>query len=259
MKLVILCGGLGTRLREETEFRPKPMVSIGNRPILWHIMKIYAHFGYTDFICALGYKGNMIKHYFYHYELMNNDISMELGKPQELYIHQCHDETSWRITLADTGEKALKGSRLKQVEKYIDEDMFMVTYGDGLANVDINALVNFHRSHGKLATLTGINPASRFGELKIQGNQVTAFKEKPINGEGLINGGFFVFNREVFDYLSRSYDCDLEVGPLERIAREGELMLFKHTGFWACMDNIRDMDYLNNLWSRGKAAWKVWE
>lgn len=259
MKLVILCGGLGTRLREETDFRPKPMVTIGNRPILWHIMKIYAHFGYTDFICALGYKGDMIKQYFFHYELLNNDITLELGKPQELCIHQCHDEIGWRITLADTSEKALKGSRLKQIEKYIDEDMFMVTYGDGLANVDINALVSFHKSHGRLATLTGINPASRFGELKIQGDQVAAFREKPSNSEGLINGGFFVFNRGVFDYLSTDKDCDLEVGPLEKIASEGELMVFKHTGFWSCMDNIRDMDYLNNLWSCGKAEWKVWE
>ena len=259
MKLVILCGGLGTRLREETEFRPKPMVSIGNRPILWHIMKIYAHFGYTDFVLALGYKGDMIKQYFFHYELMNNDITLELGKPQELSIHQCHDEIGWRITLVDTGEKTLKGGRLKRVEPYIDGDMFMVTYGDGLANVDINALVSFHKSHGKLATLTGIHPASRFGELKIQDNRVAAFNEKPTNSEGLINGGFFVFNRGIFDYLSADDDCDLEVGPLEKIAGEGELMVFKHTGFWACMDNIRDMDYLNNLSSSGKADWKVWE
>ncbi len=260
MKLVILCGGLGTRLREETEFRPKPMVNIGNRPILWHIMKLYAHHGYTEFILALGYKGDMIKQYFFHYELMNNDITIELGKPEQLCIHQSHGEIGWRITLADTGEKALKGARLKRVEQYIDDDdIFMVTYGDGLANVDINSLINFHKSHGKLATLTGINPASRFGELKIKDNQVAAFNEKPNESDGLINGGFFVFNRGFFDYLSAEDECDLEIGVLEKIASKGELMVFKHMGFWACMDTIRDMEYLNKLWSEGQAEWKVWE
>jgi glucose-1-phosphate cytidylyltransferase len=258
MKLVILCGGLGTRLREETEFRPKPMVNVGNRPILWHIMKIYAHYGYTDFVLALGFKGEMIKQYFCHYELMNNDVTIELGKPEKTCIHQSHDEIGWRITLADTGEKALKGARLKKVEKYIDSDTFMVTYGDGLANVNINALINFHKSHGKLATLTGISPASRFGELRLKGSQVETFDEKPTETDGLINGGFFVFNRGLFDYLSTDDDCDLEIGALERIASEGQLMVFKHLGFWTCMDNIRDMEYLNKLWSEGKAGWKVW-
>ena len=258
MKLVILCGGLGTRLREETEFRPKPMVNIGNRPILWHIMKIYAHYGYTDFIFALGHKGEMIKQYFCHYELMNNDVTIELGKPEKTCIHQSHDEVGWRITLADTGEKALKGARLKKIEKYIDDDTFMVTYGDGLANVNINALIDFHKSHGKLATLTGISPASRFGELKIKGNKVEAFDEKPTETDGLINGGFFVFNRGLFDYLSTDDDCDLEIGALERIAGEGQLMVFKHWGFWTCMDTLRDMEYLNKLWSEGNAEWKLW-
>ena len=258
MKIVILCGGLGTRLREETEFRPKPMVNIGRRPILWHIMKIYAHYGHTDFVLALGYKGDLIKQYFYHYELMNNDLTLELGAPEKLCVHQGHKEAGWRITTADTGDKALKGARLKRLEKYIDGDMFMVTYGDGLANVDINALIDYHKSHGKLATLTGISLASRFGELKIKGNQVTAFNEKPNESEGLINGGFFVFNRGFLDYLSASDDCDLENGVLERIACKGELMLFRHRGFWACMDTIRDMEYLNKLWSEGQAEWKVW-
>ena len=258
MKIVILCGGLGTRLREETEFRPKPMVNIGPRPILWHIMKIYAHYGHTDFVLALGYKGDQIKQYFYHYELMNNDLTLELGAPEKLCVHQGHKEAGWRITMADTGDKALKGARLKRLEKYIDGDMFMVTYGDGLANVDINALIDYHKSHGKLATLTGISLASRFGELKIKGNQVTAFNEKPNESEGLINGGFFVFNRGFLDYLSASDDCDLENGVLERIACKGELMLFRHRGFWACMDTIRDMEYLNKLWSEGQAEWKVW-
>lgn len=179
MKVVILCGGLGTRLREETEFRPKPMVNIGVKPILWHIMKIYAHYGHKDFILALGYKGDMIKNYFCHYELMNNDVTIELGKPEQVCIHQGHEESGWRITLADTGEKSLKGARLKMVEKYIADETFMMSYGDGIADVDLNALLAFHKSHGKIATLTGINPMARFGELKVVGDQVTHFPKNP--------------------------------------------------------------------------------
>ena len=258
MKVVILCGGLGTRLREETEFMPKPMVNIGTRPILWHIMKIYAQFDHKDFILSLGYKGEMIKEYFYHYELMNNDVTLELGHPEKLCIHQGHEENGWRVTLADTGEMALKGARLKKVEKYIADDEFMLTYGDGVANIDINALLAFHHSHGKLVTVTGINPASRFGELKINGNRVESFNEKPETSSGLISGGFFVFNKGIFDYLSVDDNCDLEIGPLEKIAREGQLMVYKHTGSWACMDTLRDMDYLNMLWNENKAFWKIW-
>ncbi len=258
MKIVILCGGLGTRLREETEYRPKPMVNIGGRPILWHIMKIYAQYGYNEFILSLGYKGEMIKEYFYHYEIMNNDVTIELGHPEKNCIHQCHDENGWRITLADTGEKALKGARLKKVEKYITGDEFMVTYGDGVADIDINALLAFHRSHGKLATVTGINRASLFGELRIKGNRVEAFYEKPQASPGLISGGFFVFNKGIFDHISIEDNCDLEIGALEKIAREGQLMVYKHTGLWACMDTLRDMDYLNKLWNENKAFWKTW-
>lgn len=260
MKVVILCGGLGTRLREETEFRPKPMVNIGSRPILWHIMKIYAHYGHNDFVLALGYKGEVIKNYFCHYELMNNDVTIELGKPEQLCIHPCHEETGWKITLADTGEKALKGARLKKVEKYINnEDTFMVTYGDGVANIDIRSLLAFHHSHGKLATVTGNNPTSRFGEMMLRGNQVESFIEKPQDRDSLINGGFFVFNRGIFDYLLPDDNCDLEVGPLEKIAREGQLMVYKHTGFWVCVDTLRDVEYVNKLWAEGKAEWKVWD
>jgi glucose-1-phosphate cytidylyltransferase len=258
MKVVILCGGMGTRLKEETEFRPKPMVHIGDRPVLWHIMKTYAHFGHSDFVLALGYKGEMIRNYFCHYELMNNDVTIELGKPEKIRIHQKHNESGWQITLSDTGEKALKGARLKRVEKYIHEDTFMMTYGDGLANVNINEVLNFHHSHGKLATVTGINPASRFGELKIQGNRVDSFSEKPKDNSGLINGGFFVFSKKIFDYLSEDDSCDLEIGPLEKIASEGQLMVYKHAGFWACMDTIRDMEYLNKLWDENNAEWKLW-
>ena len=258
MKVVILCGGLGTRLREETEFRPKPMVEIGGKPILWHIMKIYAHYGFKEFIFCLGYKGEMIKEYFYNYEVLNNDFTIELGDKKNIEIHSNHNEKGWRITLADTGDKALKGARLKRVEKYIDGDLFMVTYGDGVANVDIKSLLAFHQKHGKLATVTGINPAARFGELKVNGSQVEHFREKPKDGDGLVNGGFFVFNREIFDYLSADDLCDLEEGPLEKIAQEEKLMVYEHTGFWACMDTLRDMDYLNELWQQNKAAWKVW-
>jgi glucose-1-phosphate cytidylyltransferase len=259
MEVVILCGGLGTRLREETEFRPKPMVNIGTRPILWHIIKYYSQFGYKDFVLALGYKGEMIKNYFCHYELMNNDVTIELGQPESMRIHHAHDEAGWKVTLADTGEKSLKGARLKKVERYISDDTFMMTYGDGIADVDINSLLAFHKAHGKLVTVTGVNPASRFGELKTDGDRVVSFTEKPQNGEGLINAGYFVFNRSILDYLSVDDLCDLEVGPLEQIAKEGQLMVFVHRGFWACMDTLRDMEYLNKLWDDGQAKWKTWE
>jgi glucose-1-phosphate cytidylyltransferase len=258
MEVVIFCGGAGTRLREETESRPKPMVNIGKRPILWHIMKTYAYFGHQDFVLTLGYRGEMIKNYFCHYELMNNDVTIELGKPEDVCIHQNHDEAGWRITLADTGEKSLKGARLKKVEKFIKGDTFMATYGDGLSNVDIHALIAFHKSHGKLVTVTGtLRPPSYFGELKINGDHVEEFFEKP-QMRGFINGGYYVFNRRIFDYLSDADDCDLEYGPLEKIVREGELMVYKHTGFWSCMDTLRDLQKLEKLWNEGNAGWKVW-
>ncbi len=259
MKVVILCGGLGARLREETEFRPKPMVEVGGKPILWHIMKIYAHYGFNDFILCLGYKGDIIKEYFYHYELLNNDFTITLGDSKNITIHDDrYGEKDWRITLADTGAKALKGARIKRVEKYIDGDQFMLTYGDGIADIHIPSLMAFHNSHGKLATVTGVNPASRFGELKINGNQVESFSEKPQNSSEYISGGFFVFNRRILDYLSDEDNCDFEFGPLEKIAGEGQLMLYKQSGFWACMDTIRDMEYLNKLWDQNKAEWKIW-
>jgi glucose-1-phosphate cytidylyltransferase len=260
MQVVILCGGAGTRLREETEFKPKPMVHIGARPILWHIMKTYARYGHTDFVLALGYRGDMIKDYFCHYELMNNDVTIELGRSEQLCIHNSHEESGWRITMANTGEKTLKGGRLKRVEKYITDDTFLLTYGDGLADVNIQTLIDYHHSHGKIATVTGVNPASRFGELKMEGNLVRSFREKPDYSEtGLINGGFFVLNRKIFDYLTPDETCDLEYGPMEKIADEGQLMVFKHNGFWACMDTIRDAEYLNRIWEEGTAAWKVWD
>jgi len=258
MKVVILCGGMGTRLKEETEYRPKPMVEIGGKPILWHIMKIYAHYGFKDFILSLGYKGEMIKEFFYNYEVLVNDFTIQLGNGGNIEVHNNNTETGWRVTLADTGDKALKGARLKRVEQYIDDDQFMLTYGDGIANIDIENLLEFHRNHGKLATVTGINPASQFGELKLKGDQVESFTEKPKNGSGFVNGGFFVFNKGIFDYLSADDSCDLEIGPLEKRAAEGQLMVYKHKGFWACMDTIRDTEYLNKLWNENKAFWKIW-
>lgn len=261
MKVVILCGGLGTRLREETEFRPKPMVEIGNKPILWHIMKIYSRYGIREFVLCLGYKGEIIKDYFLNYELLNNDFTIQLGNKKSIEVHSNHhfEEFEWKLTLADTGDKTLKGARLKLIEKYIDGDIFMVTYGDSLCNVDIIRLIEFHKSHGKIGTVTGINIGSRFGELKIKDNSVESFNEKPKNGSEFINGGFFVFNKKIFDYLTTDEFCDFEIGPLEKLAKENQLMVYKHSGFWACMDNIRDMEYLNNLWDTNKADWKVWQ
>lgn len=258
MKVVILCGGLGTRLREETEFRPKPMVYIGNRPILWHIMKIYAHYGYREFILCLGYKGEMIKEYFYNYELLNSDFTIEYGNSKRIEIHSEVAEKGWKITLADTGDKSLKGARLKMIQKYVDTDTFMVTYGDGVADIDIRALLDFHNKHGRMATVTGVKPVSRFGELKVKGHLVTRFMEKPEISSARISGGFFVFNRAIFDHLRIDDPLDLEVGTLDKIAQMGELMVYNHPGFWACMDTLRDVEYLNTLWQTGKAQWKVW-
>jgi glucose-1-phosphate cytidylyltransferase len=264
MQTIILCGGLGTRLREETEFRPKPMVHVGPRPIIWHIMKIYSRYGHKEFILPLGYRGEMFREYFYNYEVMSCDVTISLGakngSKQKLCLHNAHDESDWQITLVDTGSRSLKGSRIKQVEKYINDDPFFVTYGDGVSDIKLDELVKFHKNHGKIATLTGVSPAARFGELKVDGNQVVSFREKPVatSQEGLINGGFFVFNRRIFDYLSQDENCELESEVLEKLAQEGQLMVYPHKGFWTCMDTIRDVEYLNGLWDQGRAEWKIW-
>jgi len=257
--VVILCGGLGARLREETEFMPKPMVKIGNRPILWHIMKIYAQYGFTKFILCLGYKGELIKEYFYHYEVMNSDVTITLGSNNGFKAHNSHDEHDWEITLCNTGDDALKGARLKRIEKYIDADQVMVTYGDGVADIDIGQLFEYHKAHGKMATVTGVRPKFlRFGELDVREDQVIQFSEKPEYTGNYVNGGFFVFDRVLFDYLEDRDDCDLEVGALDQISRQGELIVYKHNTFWACMDTIRDVEYLNNLWNNNQALWKIW-
>ncbi|MBI4491379.1 MAG: glucose-1-phosphate cytidylyltransferase [Chloroflexi bacterium] len=257
-KVVILCGGLGTRLREETEFRPKPLVEIGSRPILWHIMKLYGHHGFRDFVLCLGYRGNMIKDYFLNYEAMSNDFTIALGRRSEITYHGAHQEQNFRVTLADTGPATMTGGRIKRIERYVDDETFMVTYGDGVADLDIGALVDFHHAHGRLATVTTVRPVSRFGILEVQEDgEVRSFAEKP-RGDGWINAGFFVFQRQVFEYLDGE-ECVLEREPLERLAREGQLMAFRHPGFFYAMDTYREYNALNELWARGEAPWKVWD
>ena len=258
-KVAILCGGRGARLREETEIRPKPLVEIGGRPILWHIMKIYAYYGYNDFILCLGYKGSMIKEYFYNYHLLMNDFTINLNNKQKITLHNRNNEIDWSVSLIDTGINTLKGARIKKIEKFIDSDTFLLTYGDGVANIDLNAVINFHEKNKRIGTLTGVRPPSRFGDLIIEKGKVLKFTEKPQASAGLINGGFFVFNRKIFDYLSEEEDCDFEMGALEKLAEEGQLGIYEHKGSWECMDTFRDTEHLNELWNNQKAFWKIWE
>jgi len=258
MKTIILCGGEGTRLKEETEYRPKPMVEIGGKPILWHIMKIYAHFGFKEFVLALGYKGNVIRNFFLNYKFYNSDFTIALGNNKDIVIHGNTDDIGWKVTLVETGANAMTGSRIKQCEQYIEEDNFMVTYGDGLADIDISKLVDYHKSHGRIGTLTGINPPSRFGELSVEKGQVTEFLEKSkLEGtRGDINGGFMVFRRKFFNYLSKDLGCILEREPLEKLTRDRELMVYRHDGYWQCMDTYRDYLLLQDIWKSGKAQWQ---
>lgn len=258
MKVVILCGGRGTRMKEETEFRPKPLVNVGENPILWHIMKIYAHYGFKDFVLSLGYKGNMIKEYFLNYEAMSNDFTVCLGDRNKIQFHNSHKECDWNVTLVDTGEEAMTGARIKKVEKYIDTDLFMVTYGDGVADIDVQKLVDFHHSHGKIGTITGVHPSSRFGELVIKDSKVTKFYEKPQVSQGLVNGGFFVFKKEFLNYLEKNDNCFLEGKALENLSKKGELMAYFHDGFWQCVDTYRELEVLNSLWKTPHPPWKVW-
>ena len=259
MKVVVLCGGLGTRLREETEFRPKPLVDVGGRPVLWHIMKLYDHYGFRDFVLCLGYKGNMIKEYFLNYEAMNNDFTICLGQKSQIQFEGRHQEQNFRVTLADTGQETMTGGRVKRIKKYIDESTFMLTYGDGVGDVDIARLVEFHKSHGKLATVTTFHPGSRFGILNIgtTDGRVEEFIEKP-RTDARASAGFFVFERGVFDYLEGDA-CILEQEPLQKLAADGQLMAYHHDGFFTAMDTYREYKYLNDLWSGGQAPWKVWE
>lgn len=247
------------RLHEETEFRPKPMVEIGGRPILWHIMKTYEHYGCTDFILCLGYKGELIKHYFMNYHWLANDITVEtVGETPRLTVHADKPQTPWRVTLVDTGAEAMTGARVKRVERYVSGDLFLLTYGDGVADIDLNGLMRFHKEHGKIGSVTGVGQPSRFGALQTRNDKVLAFNEKPETDGRLINGGFFAFNRGFFDYLEDDDSCVLEGPPLERLAQAGEFMTYEHRGFWKCMDTYRDYRELDDLCRSGKPPWAVW-
>jgi len=257
MKAVVLAGGLGTRLSEETSLRPKPMVEIGGRPILWHILKMYSHHGVDDFIICCGYKGYVIKEYFANYFLHMSDVTLDM-RSNVMEVHQKRAEP-WKVTLVDTGDESMTGGRLLRVSEYLrDEEMFCLTYGDGVSDVDIKASIDFHKNHGKLATLTAALPPGRFGALDIDGAQVKRFVEKPKGDGALINGGFFILSPKIFDYLEGDHTV-WEQQPLQRLASDGELMAFAHLGFWQPMDTLRDKVYLEELWTTGAAPWKTWE
>ncbi len=256
MKVVILAGGYGTRLGNITEAIPKPMLKIGNKPILWHIMKIYASYGYKDFVLSLGYKAEIIKEYFYNYNAYSNDYTINLGTKEIEKLHN-HKENDWNVTLIDTGVNTLKGARVKKVERYLD-DINMLTYGDGVADINIEDLVKFHKSHDKIITISGVYPPSRFGEIIEKRGQLVSFEEKSQTSTGLINGGFMVFGIRLLDYLTTDENCDLEYGPFEVLAKEKQIMVYKHEGSWECVDTERDLLHLNKLWNDNKAFWKVW-
>jgi glucose-1-phosphate cytidylyltransferase len=256
-KVVILCGGLGTRLREETEFKPKPLVEIGGRPILWHIMKGYAHHGYRDFILCLGYRGHMIKEYFLSYECMNHDFLLDLRTNERRVLRRNHGDDDWRIIFADTGHETNTGGRIQRIRQYIDTDYFFATYGDGVSDVDIRDLEAFFLARGRTAVITGLHPWSKYGRVDVGVDGiVTGFAEKP-QLRDVINGGFFVFSRRVFDYLDA--DCVLEREPFERLAKDQEIALYKHDGFWHAMDTYKDYLELNRMWNSGSPPWRVWD
>ena len=254
MKVIILAGGFGTRLSEYTESLPKPMVRIGGKPILWHIMKTYAHFGHTDFYIALGYKAELIKEYFLHYRTLNADFTVDLGTGV-VNSHQL-DEVDWKVTLVNPGQHSMTGGRVKRMQPYIGNETCLLTYGDGVSDVDLDQLITFHKSHRKMVTVTAVHPGARFGELEMKGEQVTSFQEKPQTGQGWINGGYFVIEPKFFDLIQEDQTI-LEREPLERAAHMGELMSFRHNGFWQCMDTKRDLDNLEEFWQSGKAPWQL--
>jgi len=258
MKVVIFCGGKGYRLREETEFRPKPLIEIGGKPMLWHIMNTYAHYGYNDFVLCLGYKGEMIRRYFLHYLAMNNDVTVDFSSQGQVAFPRLKDNPPWKVTLVDTGLETMTGARLKRVQDYIDTDLFMLTYGDGVADINVRKLVKFHKRQGKIGTVTGVPPSSRFGELVLERRRVKQFSEKPKSKKTFINGGFFVFDKRIFKYVTRRSNCTFEREPLERLARDSQLAHYRHEGFWHCMDTFRDMKHLNDLCLQKKAPWIVW-
>jgi len=261
MKVVILCGGKGTRLREETEYRPKPMLPIGNRPILWHIMKTYSHYGFKEFILCLGYKGNMIKDYFRNYSWNTCDMTIRLGRHEEAIFHNGHNEEDWTITMAETGEESMTAYRLLQIEKYLGNDpAFLFTYGDGVGAMNIPASIEHHFASGKAVTLTAVNPPGRFGELSFEGDTtISGFNEKPQVEGGFINGGYMVCNREIFDYLPDDPNMMLEQDPLRNLSADRKLNAFLHRDFWQPMDTYQEFLLLNRLWDSGKAPWKIWD
>lgn len=258
MKVVILAGGFGTRISEESHLRPKPMIEIGEKPVLWHIMKIYSHYGFNEFIICLGYKGYYIKEYFAHYFLHKADVTFDFATNAPPVIHS-HEAESWRVTLVDTGMNTMTGGRIKRIQRYIGNEPFLLTYGDGVGDVNIGKLIEYHKSHGKLATVTSSQPSGRFGALELSDSgQVMNFQEKPKGDGAWINAGFFVFEPKVFDYIDGD-DSVLEREPLQHLARDGQLAAFRHTGHWQPMDTLRDKNSLEELWQSGCAPWKLWE
>ena len=257
MKVVILAGGFGTRLSEETYLKPKPMVEIGGKPILWHIMKIYSAFGFNEFIICLGYKGYMIKEYFSSYFLHQSDVTIDI-KSNKIEVHNNVCEP-WKVTLVDTGLNTMTGGRIKRIKNYVKNETFMVTYGDGMGNIDLKKLLYFHKNHGKYATLTAVQPLGRFGALEINTkDEITNFQEKPKGDKAWINGGFFVLEPQIFDYI-KGDETIWEREPLEKLAKDGQLAAYKHKGFWMCMDTLRDKKELETLWNSGNPPWKIWK
>lgn len=257
MKVVILAGGFGSRISEESKVRPKPLVEIGDKPILWHIMKIYSYYGFNEFVICLGYKGRMIKEYFYQLRLNDSDLTFDYSKGFSMDIHRSNTDP-WKITLVDTGEGTMTGGRIKRIEDYLDDDdLFMFTYGDGVSNINIKELIDFHKNHGKIATVTAVKPIGRFGVMKLKGDLVEEFKEKVANEEEWINAGFFIADKRIFNYI-KGDDTILEQEPLKNLAIDGELEAFKHRGFWQPMDTLKEKNQLEELWKNNKAPWKLW-
>lgn len=256
MQVVILCGGKGTRMREETEYRPKPLVPVGGKPILWHIMKIYSSYGINDFILCTGYKSEMIKQYFMEMYWRNNDFTLHINGDNRIDFHTVEKE-NWNVTIIDTGLETLTGGRIKQIEKYIKEDNFLMTYGDGVCDVDIAKLIKFHQNMDRAATLTGVHPISPFGLIEVENGIVRAFKEKPVLKD-VINGGYMVLNKKVFNYFPEK-DCMFEEEPLRRLAEDGQLAVYEHNGFWTAIDTFKDIEKVNKMWESGETLWKVWE
>ena len=257
MKVVLLAGGYGTRIAEETDIKPKPMVEIGGKPILWHIMKIYSHYGFNEFVILLGYKGYYIKEYFANYFLHQSNITIDL-KTNSMEVHNNNSEP-WKVTLVDTGLDTMTGGRIKRAQSYIGDEPFLLTYGDGVSDIDIAKTVAFHQSHGKILTMSAIQPEARFGNLAIDEQMnVNSFMEKPKTEAGWVNGGFFVCEPQIFDYIGEEENCIFEQTPLQNLAKDGEMFAYKHEGFWQPMDTLRDNQKLNKLWKENKAPWKVW-